>query len=183
MTILLLLTTLLFAIAIFYDSTALRIPNVLCVVFALAGMLINTILFGGEGLFWSFITIWLVFLVLFPTFILGLLGAGDIKLMMAVGSLLGPTITFWSLAWGIVCGGIIAILLGVRHVGWSGCKATLKRYYHCLYLRKYFKPEATELARVNVPYSPALAAGFAITCYLDTELKAAALALLAQLGG
>lgn len=177
MLLVLTLISICFILAIFFDLTTMKIPNKLCLVFIVIGLALNMALTGWQGLGYSLLAICLMFVLLFPLFAFRLLGAGDVKLMMAVAALSGPTIALWSLAWGIIAGTLLAILLGARKAGLTGVRKTFTRYWHCLYLRRYFKPDSDELASQPVPYAPALAVGFVITCYLDPALRGAVTAL------
>ena len=51
----------------------------------------------------------LIPLVLFPLFALRMLGAGDIKALCALGSLLGLRLSIYNMAFAFICGGIIAL--------------------------------------------------------------------------
>ena len=69
-------------------------------------------------------------LCLFPFFALRMLGAGDVKALMAIGAMLGWPLAGWALAYSILGGGLIALMvLLVRQNG----KERLK------YLWNYFK--------------------------------------------
>lgn len=124
----------------------------------------------------------LMFILLFPVFVFRLLGAGDVKLMMAAGALLGPNLSFWSLVWGITVGGGLTIIIASFRVGWPGVKKTLHRYFISFCLRQYIKPENSELGAIKIPYAPALAIGFLITCYQEPLLRQSFITLLNQAG-
>ena len=53
------------------------------------------------------------------------MGAGDVKLMAAVGTWLGPRMTGYALVAGILTGGIIALALIARRRSWSLSMANL----------------------------------------------------------
>lgn len=171
MILLLSLTACLFIMAICYDLRFHRIPNALCLIFFVTGCIANFFIFGWQGLANALLGAVVVFALLIPFFIIKTLGAGDIKLMMAVGALLGVSTTLWSVAWGVIVGGAIALLIAAPSLSWQRVKRTFVRYYHCLYLRTYLRPAANEIAAEKVPYAPALAAGFAITCYIDPAIS------------
>jgi prepilin peptidase CpaA len=73
-----------------YDMRWRRIPNWLNLTGVLAGLALNTALFGWEGLRLAGMGIGLAMLVYFPLYIVRGMGAGDVKLMAAVGALVGP---------------------------------------------------------------------------------------------
>jgi prepilin peptidase CpaA len=67
-------------------------------------------LFSGKGL--------LVGLsVLLIPYLLGGMGAGDVKLMTAIGALMGPSFVFYSFIYTALIGGAIAILLIIKERG------------------------------------------------------------------
>ena len=53
------------------------------------------------------------------------MGAGDVKLMAAVGTWLGPRMVGYALVAGILTGGIIALAMIARRKSWSLCMANL----------------------------------------------------------
>jgi prepilin peptidase CpaA len=59
---------------------------------------------------------WVTGLFLFmPLFLLGGMGAGDVKLLAALGAWLGPNGAFWLAIYGSMTGGVLAVLVAVRH--------------------------------------------------------------------
>lgn len=164
-------TFIVFASALYTDLRCHRIANSLCLVALLSGLIIQSYFGQWQGLLDALLGAGLAFLLLLPVYYFRILGAGDVKLMMAVGALSGPMLLGWSLAYGIMFGGITSLLIAAYHVGWSGIKNTLVRYYQCLYIRHYFKPETGEAAALRVPYAPALVLGWLCACYFNSELK------------
>ena len=53
--------------------------------------------------------------VFFPFFALGGMGAGDVKLMAAIGAWLGPGMALMTALYGAVAGGILAIGVALSH--------------------------------------------------------------------
>src|SRR5262245_61900353 len=59
---------------------------------------------------------WVTGLFLFmPLFLLGGMGAGDVKLLAALGAWLGPDGAFWLAIYGSMAGGVLAVLVALRH--------------------------------------------------------------------
>ncbi|MCU7554878.1 A24 family peptidase [Alteromonas sp. ASW11-19] len=172
----------LFTLAIFFDLRAYRIPNMLCATFLTLGIVLNGIENGIAGALWATAAACLMLILLFPLYSLKMLGAGDVKLMMAVGAIIGITLSLWSLAWGIAIGGLLTVLFAAYKAGWSSVKKTVYRYFMCFCMRRYVKPDADEFGAIRVPYAPALALGFLITCYHEPALHQPFLSLLTQVG-
>jgi prepilin peptidase CpaA len=59
---------------------------------------------------------WVIGLALFmPMFLLGGMGAGDVKLLAALGAWLGPANAFWLAIYASMAGGVVAVPLALRH--------------------------------------------------------------------
>lgn len=79
----------LIAVACYYDWISFRIPNWLILIGIGTGFTIRVCLFGLEGTI-DCVKGMVIALITVPFFLLRVLGAGDVKLFMAVGSILGP---------------------------------------------------------------------------------------------
>jgi prepilin peptidase CpaA len=96
--------------AAFVDLRERRIPNRLTYPFALAGIALNGLsghwLHGILGLgFGLGATGGLALLV--P----GALGMGDVKMMAAIGAIAGAVFAAHALLWGVICGGVLAVVV------------------------------------------------------------------------
>jgi prepilin peptidase CpaA len=100
---------LLSAIAAASDLRARRIPNWLTLSGVLAGFGLNAMLLGWSGLSASGLGLALAFALYFPLYLLRGMGAGDVKLMAALGSLLGPMNWFWVFVYTAFAGGIFVV--------------------------------------------------------------------------
>lgn len=92
-----------------WDIRFRRIPNVLVASAILLGLALNPFLFGWTGLRTSLLGLGLSFAVYFPLYLLRGMGAGDVKLMMAIGTIVGPGP--WFLIF--VCTGLLGGVLGI----------------------------------------------------------------------
>ncbi|QYJ96293.1 A24 family peptidase [Shewanella alkalitolerans] len=164
------LAAIFFIMAIITDLRSQRIPNALSLAAILCGFVINGYYAHLDGLLLASFGFALAFIILFPIFIVRVLGAGDIKLMMGIGALMGPELLAWSLLYGVVAGAVTSVFLVVWQTGLSGVMKTLKRYWDCIYCRTYFKPEPGEAAGQKVPYAPALAIGWLVACVINYDL-------------
>jgi prepilin peptidase CpaA len=101
-------TLLAFVVAcVVIDVRTRRIPNLLSAPAMAAGIVLGTVSFGLPGLLGSMAGLLTAALILFLPFAFGGVGAGDVKMMAAVGSLVGPVAVLGSLGLGMALGGIV----------------------------------------------------------------------------
>jgi prepilin peptidase CpaA len=97
------------------DIRTRRIPNALTFGAALAAAIFHGATSGWSGLMVS-VAGWMVGAALFfPFFALRGMGAGDVKLMAAVGAWLGPLTVFWAALFTSVAGGVIGLAVAAAH--------------------------------------------------------------------
>jgi prepilin peptidase CpaA len=100
-------------IACITDVRSRRIPNVLTFGAAAAGLIYGAITGGWSGA-GSAALGWLIgAAAFFIPFALGGLGAGDVKLLAAIGAWLGPVGAFWLALYTGVAGGVMAIVVAL----------------------------------------------------------------------
>ena len=98
-------------IAGFTDIRSRRIPNWVVLVGLLLGLAGNVALRGWAGLASSGLGLGLALLVYFPLYMLRGMGAGDVKLMAAVGAIAGPANWVGVLVLTGLLGGVCALIL------------------------------------------------------------------------
>ena len=95
------------------DLRSRRIPNVLTFGGAAAGLLFHAVSSHGAGLLPA-AEGWLVgAAVFFIPFALGGLGAGDVKLLAALGAWLGPSDIVWAAMYAALAGGVLALAVAL----------------------------------------------------------------------
>ena len=99
-----------------FDYRERRIPNWLVLTGLLVGTAMNSFLTYDTpsmtaGLLFSLEGLGLAFLVYFPLYLLRGMGAGDVKLMAAVGAIVGPALWLWVLFFTAVLGGIVGVIV------------------------------------------------------------------------
>jgi len=99
------------AVAAIYDIRFRRIPNWLVLAGLVLGIALNTFLFEWAGLVFALKGFAFAFVIYFPLYLLRGMGAGDVKLMAAIGSIVG-----WRNWLGIfiitaIVGGLAAVAL------------------------------------------------------------------------
>jgi prepilin peptidase CpaA len=97
------------ALACVFDVRARRIPNVLTFGGAAVALAYAVASHGLSGLLTS-LEGWSVGLAIFlPMFLLGGMGAGDVKLLACLGAWVGPLGAFWMAIYAMVAGGVMAV--------------------------------------------------------------------------
>ena len=98
-------------IACVTDIRSRRIPNWLTAIGILAGFSLNIFLYGLPGLKNASLGVGIALLVYFPLFCVKGMGAGDVKLMAAIGALVGPGNWLRIFIFTALIGGAIALAL------------------------------------------------------------------------
>jgi len=95
------------------DIRTRRIPNVLTMGAAVAGVTFHALTSGTDGALAAGGG-WLVGVLLFlPFFALGGMGGGDLKLLAALGAWLGPRETLWLAVYAGLAGGVLGVAVAV----------------------------------------------------------------------
>ncbi|MHB8927077.1 MAG: A24 family peptidase [Bacillota bacterium] len=95
------------ATACYFDLRYRRIPNWLTVLGVVAGLAVNA---AGGRLWFAVAGMVVGFLVLLVPYLFGGVGAGDVKLLAAFGSMIGPSVLRGTLI-GVILGGVGALWL------------------------------------------------------------------------
>ena len=98
-------------VAVAWDVATRRIPNALTLGAAFAAFVVHACLGGWSGAGMAAAG-WAAGVALFfPVFALGGMGAGDVKLLGALGAWLGPVAAVWVALYSGVAGGLIGLLV------------------------------------------------------------------------
>jgi prepilin peptidase CpaA len=97
------------------DARTRRIPNGLSASAILAGLGLNAAYHGLSGLALRVGGLLAAGAVLLPAFAVGGIGAGDVKMMGAIGALIGPEPALAGLGLGMIFGGVIVVAHLARH--------------------------------------------------------------------
>ena len=101
-----------------WDWRTRRIPNWLCACGLFTGLFGNTLLSGWEGAKFSLLGMGIALGALLPLVLLRGLGAGDWKLMGALGAFLGARQLFLLLILAFVIAGLMAVVQTTWHRRW-----------------------------------------------------------------
>lgn len=147
--------------AAFLDAQRGKIPNGLTYPACIFGLCLAGISSGWPGLSTSLLGFAVGFLPLFALYMLGSLGGGDVKLMGAVGAIMGYPFTLNALITSVLAGGLIALLFVI----WEGKLWQAVRFLGTT-VGKVFIPGLSReplTARQNVPFGVAICLGSFLT--------------------
>lgn len=91
------------------DLRERRIPNWLTFPGLALALGMHSILGGTRGLLWSLLGATVAGCIYFAPYLLGWMGGGDLKLMTALGAVLGPQDWLQLFFWTALCGGVLAL--------------------------------------------------------------------------
>ncbi|MGH9409203.1 MAG: A24 family peptidase [Vicinamibacterales bacterium] len=144
------------AIAVVIDVRSRRIPNWLTGAIAGAGFGLaagGAAVTPGQAALGLFAGLGLMM----PGHLIGATGAGDVKLMAAIGTVVGPSFVFRVFLYSAVAGGVLALVVAARR---GIVAATVRSAGHLIVAPREARARVESPARVNrFAYGPAIAAG------------------------
>jgi prepilin peptidase CpaA len=157
-------------VASVFDLGSRRIPNSLTFGAALVAVAMRALLDGWSGVL-SAASGWIVGLALFmPLYALRGMGAGDVKLLAAIGAWLGPIGAAWTGLYGAVAGGAMALGVALAR-GYA--RTALRNLGRILKVWSVVGVQPVEgltladKASVRLPYALPLAAGALLTLWMQ----------------
>ena len=151
-------------VATLTDLRSRRIPNWLVLPFLVAGVAVSALLHGWHGAWLSLAGMALALGTFGILFLMGGMGAGDVKLCAAIGAWIGPSQLLIALVITGLAGGVMALAWAV----WGGFLKELfagtgNLVFGC---RKSGNPgdPKLQLSR-RLPYAPAIAIGTVISFF------------------
>lgn len=165
----LMLLAVLGAMAGFTDWRSRRIPNWLTIPAAAVGILVNAVAIGWTGAKSSLLGLALGLGLLLPFVLIRSLGAGDWKLIGAVGAFLGPANLLNVLFAALLIAGLMALVLII----WKGrLKQTVRNIAHivgALFSLHLPGPEVSLDSQQSLKIPFGVAAAFAVILYAGQQ--------------
>lgn len=153
-----------FTVAISTDFLYQKIPNWLILITGVGGIVGNSVFDQVSGMLFSISGLFTGLMCFLPLYVFGRMGAGDVKLLAAVGAVVGPGTVLTAALMTILAGGLLALAyITVR----GGLPALLRRYSSMFVLLtaqqpQYIPPAPGEAAGLRFPYALAIACGTAL---------------------
>ncbi len=148
----------------YYDVRYRRIPNAFVLATLLSGVIINSIFGGATGALASLGGCVLAFILMFIMHVFGAMGAGDVKLFAAIGSVTGAAYVLPMFLIVILTGGLLAVVLALRG---RAVRSTALRVIQILVglMPGWQMPRFAVPAdkRLTIPYGVAITLGSIIT--------------------
>lgn len=148
----------------YYDVRYRRIPNAFVIATLASGILVNSIFGGMQGALASLCGCALAFILMFSMHVFGAMGAGDVKLFAAIGSVTGAPYVFPMFLIVILTGAVLAVIAALRA---RAMRATAMRVIQILagLLPGWPMPRFAVPAdkRLTIPYGVAITLGSIIT--------------------
>ena len=149
-----------------WDVAARRIPNAVSAALAVAGLIAAAFGIGSPGGIWGAVGGLVVgFLLWLPGYMLGLVGAGDVKLFAAASAWLTPA----GACWAALAGALVGALVGIAtYVGSHGLSLTALRLVGALRQpQSLTEPLPSARGRdARVPYGVSLVAGVLLQAFV-----------------
>jgi len=162
------LLTFILVFATYTDIKSHLIPNALSLGGILIGFSLNTYQTGFDGFLFSLGGLGVGFGLLIPFYMLKGMAAGDVKLMAAIGTFMGPSITFAIVLSTLICGSLLALAYIVIK---KGGKLTFQRYaimlktFFTTHKWIYIKPSGKDVGSLRFPYASAILIGTFVGVY------------------
>ena len=162
--------------AVASDWRSRRIPNALIVFGASGGLLLSLFSAGPAGVTQSLLGLLVGLLLLLPGFVLGFTGAGDVKLLAALGTFLGPVGVLKVFAVTAVLGAAVVLVSGLMRAGFAGFVEHAQRYAGMLFATVrtgkwiYVAPNTASTLSRRLPMAPLMATGVCIVLVSSRSL-------------
>jgi prepilin peptidase CpaA len=96
------------------DLWVRRVPNPLTLAIAALGLVLAATHTTGIGIGGALAGLGVGLLLMLPSYVIGATGGGDVKLLAALGTLLGPSAIVYAFFYTAIAGGALAVLVATR---------------------------------------------------------------------
>ena len=148
------------------DTSTKKIPNAIVLTIFIIGLCFNSLTFQGIGLWGSFIGFSVGLIIMLPSYSFAGMGAGDVKLMAAIGSVVGFDKILDVVLYSYLVIFVISLLFIILKGDLTKLLARYKAFFYGLFagIISYQKPNSSEAAGQRLPLAPAimLATGYVI---------------------
>ncbi|NRB38777.1 MAG: prepilin peptidase [Pseudomonadales bacterium] len=165
---LMILLVLMLIVIVIIDIVSFKIPNFLVFIIAFFGLVGQLVFWGFEGLLDGGLGLVCGLLIFIPFYIKGCMGAGDVKLMAAIGCTLGIKITLFASLYTLIAGGFIALLwlaVGGELITQLRRYFLMSKTFICTRQMIYINPEDASISLKRFPYSLAIVSGTFIALF------------------
>lgn len=167
-------------LAVYYDIKTKKIPNKITIPAIIIGIIWSTVNSGFDGFLINMYGFLLGLAVFLIPYMLGGMGAGDVKLMAAIGAIKGWKFILLTSLWTALAGGVIVLVVMIYT---GGLKNTIINAFGLLIkpianrifkvsgnktaykLIQYFENNKLERGNYYIPYALAIAAGALIVLF------------------
>jgi len=171
-------------LSVYFDSTQRKIPNRITMPAILIGVIWSTVNSGLDGFLFSVLGFLLGFAVFLVPYIFGGIGAGDVKLMAAIGALMGWRFTLASGLSTAIAGGVLVIIYlfikgGFKQTLVDGIGLMIKPLFKFFYMvtgkewflnkQRFFANHKSRKENDYVPYAIAISAGTLVVIFFRLE--------------
>lgn len=154
-------------IAVVFDLRVRRIPNPLIITALLFAFSYHIYYSGSSGFIFSLKGFSLGLLLLLLPFLMNGMGAGDVKLLAAIGAIKGPVFVFNTFLWMALWGGMIAVVILLYKRQAKETASRLKNGFILASLRvaNFTDSLSKEELSIYYPYGVAIALGVLSSFY------------------
>jgi prepilin peptidase CpaA len=145
-------------VSLITDLRSRKILNIVTIPAILAGMGYHMVTSGFNGFIYSGKGLLIGFALLMIPFVLGGIGAGDVKLLAAIGSLKGTAFVFSSFLYTALIGGAVSIIIISFFIGRKKL-LEVASYYKIPILLKPIREDNSRPMKMTFPYGIAIVLG------------------------
>lgn len=161
-----LITLIIVGTATLWDISTRRIPNFVTLPAIVLGLIFNTYYSGLTGLGDALIGLVVGILLLLIPFTLGGMGAGDVKILAAIGALNGTSVVFHTFLYSAIAGGVVALVVALLRKQLFPVLSNIFWALHNLFTRGKGQPLMPVTSGIRFPYGIAIFIGTITTYWL-----------------